>query len=364
MAGNKDCSDKMTKVQDQLRMASSPRMHALQEQIDRITSAANTPGLRAFQEQVDRITSAAGTPGMRALQDQIDRITSAANTPGIRAFQEQVDRITSAASTPGMRALQDQIDRITSAANTPGIRAFQEQIERMVAAANDSRMTNLLAQTVASYQGLTADSVLASYLVSESDSAEPTTQTVEVEGFDSLEVGDWAELEVTGYSDIDHQIVEAIQNGKVEQLPEPATQRLQLVIARIVVAWDMLLRIFNTCMAVVYLSALMSSTTAPLDIPKQAEQLSNEQRELLADYRVVNREGARLRAEATTNSQVISSLKLGTLVEVIEYNDKGWYRVATEIDGQSVQGWMYVTITTPVPKPKYPRGHFVVAEIE
>ncbi len=351
MAGKKDSSETMRKLQEQLarldKIAHPPGMHAVQKYIDRFNAAADTPAMRAVQEAIDRMNAATDSPAMRAAQEHIDRMNDAANTPAMRAVQEAIDRMNAATDSPAMRAVQEHIDRISAAANSPamrvvqehidrmsatanspGMRAFQEQVERMAAAANDSRVSDLLARTVVSLQELTTSSVLANYLLPAQEPDQPDKQSVDVENFENLEIGDWAELEIIDHDDIDHQIVQAIKSGQVEQLPEPAAQRLQFVLARIVVVWDMLMRIFNTCMAVIYLSALMSTTTAPSDIHKLAEQLPNEQKELLSDYRIVNREGARLRAEATTNSQILRSLKLGTLVEVIEYNDEGWYRVA------------------------------------
>ncbi|HGM8255788.1 SH3 domain-containing protein [Pseudomonas aeruginosa] len=362
-----DKKERLEKLKALESLINPPHMRAYQEQMKRLESLINPPHMRAYQEQMEWMESLINPPHMRAYQEQMERMESIINPPHMRVYKEQMERLESIINPPQMRAYQEQMERMErmiSIINPPSFHAYEKQMEQIVAAAGSSTMTQMLIQSVSSYQELIAGSPLASYLVSTDEPGKPATQLVEVEGFDSLQVGDWAELEVAELSKIDQQIVEAIQSGHVEQLPEPAAQRLQFVFARIVVVWDMLMRIFNTCMAVVYLSALMSSTTVPSDIPKQAEQLSNEQRELLINYRVVNREGARLRAEATTDSQILHSLALGTLVEVIEYNEQGWYRVAVEVDGRSVQGWMYVTITTPIPKPKYPRGHFVVADVE
>ena len=342
--------------------ASSPAMRAFQEQIDQMTNAASSPAMRLAQEQIDRITKAASSPAMRMAQEQIDRIAKAASSPAMRMAQEQIDRITKAANSPGMRAIQDQIDRMNNAASTPYVRAYQEQVDRMAVAANDSRMSNWLAQTAVAYQELTAGSVLANYLVSASEPGEPATQTVEVAGFDSLEIGDWAELNVGDLNEVDSQIVVAIQSGQVDQLPEPATRRLQFVLAHIVVLWDMMLRIFNTCMAVVYLSALMSNATVPADIPKLAEQIPIEQRVLLTDYRVVNRERANLRTEPSKTAEVIIVLKLGLPVEVLESNGKGWFLVAAEYEGESVEGWIHLTVTSPIPPLKHPKPVVTAAD--
>jgi len=234
---------------------------------------------------------------------------------------------------------------------------LQGQVATMT---NGARMQAELAAVVGSYQDLINGSALASYLVTPNDADE--VQVMRVEGFDSLEAGDFTVLEVDPVRSVDLEIVKAISEGEVAKLSPTAAQRLQSVYLQIVVYWDMLLRIFNTCMAVVYLTALMSNTTTPADIPKQAEQLSNYERQLLADYRIVNRNGARLRAEPSKTSEVIVTLKLGLPVEVLEKNGKGWFRVVAEYQDEWVEGWIHLTVTTSVPRPK--QAHQMVARID
>ncbi|WP_296231485.1 SH3 domain-containing protein [uncultured Pseudomonas sp.] len=257
----------------------------------------------------------------------------------LQQTREQVAALTQQSYLSQMR---EQMAALTNPTNL-----FQ-----MREAAVSVRIQEEFSAALASYRELVAGSALANFLVSADEDESPPPQRVEVEGFDSLEIGDFAELETGPLNDVDREIVKAISEGSVETLSPTAMQRLQSITLLIVAYWDMLLRIFNTCMAVVYLTALMSGSTVPADIPKQAEQLSNHERELLADYRIVNREGANLRAEPSKKAEVIVQLSLGLPVEVLENNGKGWFHVVADYKGESVEGWIHLTVTTPVPPPK------------
>ena len=250
-------------------------------------------------------------------------------------------------------------------ANPSYLAQMQEQLTALtnpsylaqVREAASVRMQAELSAALGSYQELIRESVLASYLVTPGDKGSLRFHLSEHEGFDSLEVGDFAALEIGPARSIDLEIVQALSKGQPETLSLPARWRLQAVYLQIVAIWDMLLRIFNTFVAVGVLTALMSGATKPADIPEKAALLPNYERQLLADsYRIVNRNGARLRAEPSKNAEVIVQLQLGLPVEVLESNGKGWFRVVAEYQGESVEGWIHLTVTTPVPPPKSQRG--------
>ena len=211
-----------------------------------------------------------------------------------------------------------------------------------------------LAAALVSYQDLLNSSALASFLVEPSD-ATPPSKPVDIEGTATIQFAASGELRVVPADSVDLEIIQAIGEGSTASLPAPAAQRLLLVYRQIIAIWDMLLRIVNTYVAITVLSALMSSASVPADIPKKAEQLTNEQRELLADYRIVNRNNSRLRAEPSKEGEVIVKLGLGLPVEVLEYNGKGWYRVVAEYQDEWVEGWIHLTVTTKVPRPKRSR---------
>lgn len=216
--------------------------------------------------------------------------------------------------------------------------------------------------TVSSYQELVVGSTLASFLVSPSPAGKPPARVVEVEGHDSAELGDFALLE-TEYSSVDDEvIVKAITEGKTAQLSPSALMRIRFVYLQLVAVWDMILRIVQTCMAYLFLSTLLSDVSAPADIKDHVAQLPSHERVLLVDYRIVNRDGARLRAEATTASEVLVTLKIGTPVEVLEKNDKGWFHVAVEHQDEWIEGWIHLTVTTPVSPSRQSRR--LVADVE
>lgn len=248
---------------------------------------------------------------------------------------------------------------LTQVREAAAVLANPSYLAQVREAASTVRMQAELSAVLGSYQELIRESALANYLVTPDDAAAPRFHLLEPDDFDSLEVGDFAELEVGPDSSVDLEIVKAISEGRSDSLSLPAAQRLQFVYLQIVAIWDMFLRIVQTYMAYVFLTTLFAGSSVPADIPVQAALLSNEQRVLLADYRVVNREGARLRAEPTTESKIVASLSFAQPVEVVEYNDKGWYRVEAQTAEGNFEGWMYVSVTSPLPKPKYPRGQNV-----
>jgi hypothetical protein len=239
-----------------------------------------------------------------------------------------------------------------------------EMREQMAALVNGGRMQIELSAALGSYQELINGSALASFLVAPNDTGKLPTQVIEVKGFDNLEADGFTVLDADQMHNVDLEIVKALSEGEATALPAPAVQRLRAVYLQIVFIWDMLIRIFDTYAAIAVLVGLMSGTSEPADVPKQAALLPNYERQLLADYRIVNRNGARLRAGPSTSSQVLLSLQLGMPVEVQEKNEKGWFRVSLEYQGEWVEGWIYFTVTTPVPAPQRSNGLVVDAGTE
>jgi hypothetical protein len=346
----------LTDLKGQIAELARPSYLAdLQSQMARVTQPSY---LADLQSQMARVTQ----PSYLAdLQSQMAGVTQLSY---LADLQLQMARVTQ----PSYLAdLQSQMAKLTQPSYLTELRkqmaglarpSYLADLQSQVAAmSSGTRLQAELAAVVGSYQGLINGSSLASYLIRLDDGDE--AHVMGVERFDSIEVGDFADLEVEPLRSVDLEIVKAISDGEVAKLSSTAMQRLQSVYLQIVAFWDILLRIFNTYTAIAFFSTLLSASSLPADIPLQAASLNNEQRELLSDYRVVNREGARLRAEPTTQSKAITSLPFAHLVEVIEYNDKGWYRVVAETPEGYLEGWVYVSVTTPIPKPKRLSGQNV-----
>ena len=337
--------DAMTKFQQQMEALARPHYLAdIQARMEDVTRSSHLAEFQARMEEVTRSSHLA------EFQARMEEVTRSSHLADIQARMEEMTRSSHLAS------IQARMAELTQPSY---LEEFHSQLSSL---SGGTRIQAELAVVAGSYQGLLSESVLASYLASATYTQESDTKAQRVARFDSLDVGDFAELEVDTIRSVDLQIVQAISEGKVAKLPPTAMQRLHSVYVQVLVYWDMLLRIFNTYMAYAFLTTLMSGASAPADVHERAAQLNNEQRVLLADVRMVNREGANLRAEPTTQSKSIASLPFAHPVEVLEYNDKGWYRVEAETPDGYLEGWMYVSVTTPVPKPKRLRGQKVDAE--
>ncbi|AVK05985.1 TPA: SH3 domain-containing protein [Pseudomonas aeruginosa] len=370
-------------------LANPLHMTQMREEIATLTNPSYLTQLRAaaaavadpsYLAQAREAAAALANPlHMTQMREEIATLTNPSHLTQLRAaaaavadlsYVAQARETAAALVNPlHMTQMREEIAALTNPSHLTQLRAaaatlaHPSYLAQMREVAATARMQKELSAVLGSYQDLIRESALASYLVTSDDENAPSSQRVEAEGFDSLEVGDFAALESVPTYDVDLEIVQALSEGHPESLSLPATQRLQFVYLKIVAIWDMLLRIFNTCMALIYLTALMSNATVPADVPKQAAQLPNYERQLLADsYRIVNRNGARLRAEPSKKAEIILQLQLGAVVEVEENNGEGWLHVVAEYQDESVEGWIHLTLTSPVPPPKYHRGQIVDAD--
>ena len=243
-----------------------------------------------------------------------------------------------------MTNLRSQMAALTNPESMTNLRT------QMAAIISSERMQSDFSAAISSYHKLISESTLASFLVSPKDLGKLSTQTIKAERL-NLVVPD-----IDKMHSIDLEIVKTLSAGGTE-LSIPAIQRLQSIYLQIIVIWDVLLRMFSTYIAIGILLTLMSTASKPIDISKQVALLPDNERELLAGYRVVNRNGARLRVEPSKSSELIVSLPMGTPVEILDKNDKGWFYIAVEYQGDWIEGWIYFSVTTPVPPPRGFRKH-------
>ena len=60
----------------------------------------------------------------------------------------------------------------------------------------------------------------------------------------------------------------------------------------------------------------------------------------LKGYRVTTARSLNFRAESSMKSEIITTLPIGTLVEVVDKSHRSWILVEVEIDGELEQGWI------------------------
>ena len=61
---------------------------------------------------------------------------------------------------------------------------------------------------------------------------------------------------------------------------------------------------------------------------------------LLKNYRVIIGSQINLRNEPSIKSNIITTLPIGTLVEIVEKYNRSWLLIEVEINGEVEQGWI------------------------
>jgi hypothetical protein len=91
------------------------------------------------------------------------------------------------------------------------------------------------------------------------------------------------------------------------------------------------------------ITALLPEFSTAAEVKKYSRNPDSKlDRELLKSYRIINRHNVNLRDEPGMNAEVIMSLSMGKLVNVIDKpkTHKAWLLVEVKIDGQVEQGWI------------------------
>ncbi|WP_282349034.1 SH3 domain-containing protein [Pseudomonas sp. PS01301] len=323
------------------------------EMREQLAALANPPYMAEFSGQV---AAFANPPSMARLREQLDELSSPRY---IAELRKQVAAFTNPSHMDDLRKQMEALanpsfhkqmrEQMALMAKPSYFTAVQEQFSTF---GDNARLQENLSAVAASYSELISSSSLARYFASESAASAPADNVIVADISEGLEIRDVA----MATDVLDREIVGALETNNIANLSISALQRLQSFYLAFVVVWETLLRIVETYSAYLILTALLSGASTPADVHSQVQQLPNHERDLLADYRVVNREGARLRANPATSAEALLSLPLGTPVEVMEQNNKGWFYVSVDYRGAEIEGWIYVSVTTPVPPPKSSRA--------
>ena len=62
--------------------------------------------------------------------------------------------------------------------------------------------------------------------------------------------------------------------------------------------------------------------------------------ELLKNFRMTTADALNLRKTPKMSSEIITTLPIATIVEIIDKSDRSWLYVAVEIDGEIIEGWV------------------------
>lgn len=298
-----------------------------------MTQAQSPSYLAALRAQMAQVQSPSYLADLRA---QLAQVTNPSYLDDLRA---SVKAFTSSSYVTSLRERLKAISSSNTLAHTSGELRNQYELAALK-----------------SFDKLLDTSPLADFLVDIDEALLPSSKSPDDYLDGTLEPNSSSPLYDPTNQALDIDIVNAIKAGETAELPPHAVHRFHAIYAQIICIWDMFIRIFDTYMAVAFLTALTTGVTAPTEIPKQIEKLPSYERQLLADYRIVNKIGSRLRAEPNKSSEILLLLELGTPVEVLDRTSSGWLRVSVDINGEYVEGWIYVTLTMPIKAREISKG--------
>ena len=84
----------------------------------------------------------------------------------------------------------------------------------------------------------------------------------------------------------------------------------------------------------------LAKCSTPREIKKVIRSSSSFDKDALSGYRVTISDSLNLRTEPALKSEIIESLPIGTLLEVIDKSKKSWILVEIEINDETIQGWV------------------------
>lgn len=346
-----DAANRLDEIKAQAALLSNPGyIRNLHDQIRSLTAPSSWTQMQKQMEQF------AKPPFMAEMRKQMEAI---ANPSYLKLMRERM------AVLGNSSMLSQIVQQWETVANPPNLKKMREQMTALAepsyfiklqaqlsAAGSTTRMQAQLSAVVSSYNELIESSALAKYFAATVAEGASAGSVIDAEIVESIELQDFVVLDIVPTDPTDDEIVKALETGDVPNLSESALLRLKTFYFRFVFVWETLLRVVETYTAYLVLAALMSGVTVPADVSSQAQLLGDHERLMLADYRMVNRNGARLRAAPATSSEALLTLPLGTPMEVIEKGHNGWFHVLVDFQDTEVEGWIYVSVTTAVPAPR------------
>lgn len=172
---------------------------------------------------------------------------------------------------------------------------------------------------------------------------------VELEGAATIRLRATGEAEVRPHKpELEQEIVSFLQKGNSpDALTEP--QRKYLV-QYLLYVWKFLQELtvlFALVQMVEWVEQKVNKADSAAEVRRIIkDELSADQRELLSDYRVVLIDGLKLRGDADKNSTAVGSLRIGTMLEVIQIQG-GWAFVSADDQEETRYGWVYISHTAP-----------------
>ncbi|WAE53270.1 SH3 domain-containing protein [Stutzerimonas frequens] len=338
-----------------LTMNESPALIELAEQLKAASSGAY---LASVSEQ---LRSAYESPSLASLIEQAKN-----RQEGGRLYSELLDVLrfsdppTSILDLVGQKKTASSLARLAASVadvfTSPSVMAAVElaqEIDQQLLSLGSSSLY-VKAQTILEQVG--QGSPLVELLASkEGDrSRRKVGRLIEAGGIAMAHAYASGDAEVTkGNRNLDAEIAQQLKRGAPpETLSLDARRRALDVVIVLYIFWEVLLRIAATEQVYQQFTSRLEAAGAPIEVREVIQATPEEERLLLAHLRVVNRNGTTLRAEPTTQSDSLASLPLGTPVEVLEGGTKAWVHVLVDHFGEEKKGWIYRSLTTPIPKPR------------
>ncbi|GEM_PF-3995429 len=341
---------------------------------DRILALNESPALAAIAEQFKAASSGA------YLASVSEQLRSAYESPSLAALIEQAksqqedrhlygelldvlrlaDPPTSIFGLAGQSKTANSLARLAASVGdiftSPSIMAAVERSREIDQQLLSLGSSSLYAQAQTILEQVGQGSPLVEFLASkEGDwSRQKVGRLIEAGGIARAHAYASGEAVVTkGNRDLDAEIAQQLKRGAApETLSLGARRRALDVVIVLYIFWEVLLRIAATEQVYQQFTSRLEAASAPVEVREVIQATPEEERLLLAHLRVVNRNGTTLRAEPTTKSDSLASLPLGTPVEVLEGGTKAWVHVLVDHFGEEKKGWIYRSLTTPIPKPR------------
>lgn len=214
-----------------------------------------------------------------------------------------------------------------------------------------SRIEDSLASAYNSYHDILERSELASFLVKPKTAEEIIRDlgiiNEGIEAYNSDENEDPEQGEIP-----DQKVVEALERGNAAQLSLSAINRIVELYLIIGFILDEIKKLQDRLDTLKQIAIFLLAVSNPSEINYTLNKIPNDQRELVQEYRIVNRPNVNLRTAPGTSSEIIATLRLTTMLEEIEDNYKGWIKVRTDYEGRVLEGWIRLDMTASLAPPK------------
>jgi hypothetical protein len=324
------------KIQEALDNSGIGRIHKILEQsgFGKIQKVMEQSGVGQFQKLMEQ----SGVGQFQKLMEQsgVGQFQKLMEQSGVRQFQKLIEQI-------GVGQIQ-----------RPLLESFNlRHIHNLAAVSSLSRL--MMSEGTLALTGLPTSAVssrLVAWLTDDPERLDQAVQLVDVEGIDSLEFAT-AEVDHVIPDQIQEQaIIDALEQEKPIGLwSDSARAALTKTVSLILFLIRCFVAVVALGQAIEWLAGKVETVSTAAEVRRIAAALPEPFRWMLTTYRLVTRQGVRVRQSHTVHSVIVGHLAIGQLIEVLDEQD-GWLQIQADVSGESIVGWIYKGYTVPFPPSK------------